>query len=93
MRHRDRIDIGAAFVVTGTRSACLRARRMRPLFLIDLAVPRNSIPDSRLENAYLYNVDDSKCPIANLEQRQREARDAEEIVAREVESFGAGSSP
>jgi glutamyl-tRNA reductase len=67
----------------------LRARRMRALFLIDLSVPRNIDPViSRIENAYLYNIDDLQSVAdANLEQRQREARDAEEIVAREVETF------
>jgi glutamyl-tRNA reductase len=67
----------------------LQARRMRSLFLIDLAVPRNIDPAiGQVENAYLYNVDDLQSVAeSNLELRQTEARAAEEIVSREVEAF------
>jgi glutamyl-tRNA reductase len=67
----------------------LQARRHRNLFLIDLAVPRNIDPAiTRLDGAYLYNVDDlQNVADANIEIRQEKAVEAEEIVAREVESF------
>jgi glutamyl-tRNA reductase len=67
----------------------LDSRRMRNLFLIDLSVPRNINPDvASIEGAYLYNVDDlQQVADANLELRQHKARDAEQIVVREVEDF------
>lgn len=67
----------------------LEARRNRNLFLIDLSVPRNINPDvAGIEGAYLYNVDDLQhVADANLELRQHKARDAEQIVVREVEDF------
>ena len=67
----------------------LESRRNRSLFLIDLSVPRNIDPEiTRIDGAYLYNVDDlQNVADANLELRQRKAVEAEEIVAREVETF------
>ena len=67
----------------------LAARKMRNLFLIDLAVPRNIDPAiAQLEGAYLYNIDDlQQVADANRELRQQKAEQAEELVAREVENF------
>lgn len=67
----------------------LDARRNRNLFIIDLSVPRNINPDvAGIEGAYLYNVDDLQhVADANLELRQHKAKDAEQIVVREVEDF------
>jgi glutamyl-tRNA reductase len=67
----------------------LEARRNRALFLIDLSVPRNINPAiTRIEGAYLYNVDDlQNVADTNMERRQLKALGAEDIVAREVESF------
>ncbi|MGZ5494576.1 MAG: glutamyl-tRNA reductase [Thermoanaerobaculia bacterium] len=67
----------------------LDVRRNRTLFLIDLSVPRNINPAiAKVEGAYLYNVDDLQhVAEANLELRQQEAEQAEQIVAREVDSF------
>lgn len=67
----------------------MRERRYRPVFLIDLGVPRNF--DERLnsmENVYLYDIDDLSATAAeNLEEREREAQKAEVIVELEVDSF------
>ncbi|HTT77918.1 MAG TPA: glutamyl-tRNA reductase [Candidatus Binataceae bacterium] len=67
----------------------IKERRYRPMFLIDLGVPRNF--DERLntlENVYLYDIDDlSTAAAASLEEREREAVKAEEIVSGEVEAF------
>lgn len=70
-------------------SSAIDTRRNRNLFLIDLAVPRNIDPRvGEVDGAYLYNVDDlQQVADANLEMRHNKAGDAEEIVAREVESF------
>jgi glutamyl-tRNA reductase len=76
------------FVLT---AADLPARRGRPLFLIDLAVPRDLDPEiHRLEDCYLYDVDDLEAVVAeSLAGRRQEAERAEEIVAGEAERFRA----
>jgi glutamyl-tRNA reductase len=53
----------------------LRKRKNRPLFFIDIAVPRDIDPDiNRLTNAYVYDIDDLKGVIEeNIEDRKREA--------------------
>lgn len=67
----------------------LEERRNRNLFLIDLSVPRNISPAiASVDGAYLYNVDDlQQVADANLELRQQKAREAEQIVLREVDGF------
>jgi glutamyl-tRNA reductase len=63
------------------------ARRNRPMFLIDIAVPRNIDPAvNDLDNVFLYDIDDlQKVVAANRENRAQEAEEAEKIVADEVE--------
>lgn len=69
--------------------AVLRERRYRPMFLIDLGVPRNF--DARLnaaENIYLYDIDDLGAVVAeSRDGRAREADKAEAIVGAELDSF------
>lgn len=69
--------------------AILRERRYRPMFLIDMGVPRNF--DERLnsmENVYLYDIDDLGALVSESRcERAREAEKAETIVAAELESF------
>ena len=69
----------------------LHARRARPLFFIDIAVPRNVEPGvNDLDNAFCYDVDDLRSVVdSNVRERQREAQRAEALVAREVERFSA----
>jgi glutamyl-tRNA reductase len=64
----------------------LRSRGNRPMFLIDIADPRNIDPAvGALDNAYLYNIDDLQGQVVmNLEQRRHEALRAEDIVREEV---------
>jgi glutamyl-tRNA reductase len=73
----------------GEVRATLHARRGRPLFLIDLAVPRDLDPAiHELEGCYLYDIDDLQAVVAEtLAGRRREAERAEAIVAGEAERF------
>jgi glutamyl-tRNA reductase len=67
----------------------MRERRGRPLFLIDLAVPRDVDPAvNDLDGCYLYDIDDLQAVVAeSLGSRRREADAAEAIVAEEAERF------
>jgi glutamyl-tRNA reductase len=69
--------------------AALRARKGRPLFLIDLAVPRDLDPAiHELPGCYLYDIDDLEAVVSeSLAGRRTEAARAEEIVAGEAERF------
>jgi glutamyl-tRNA reductase len=70
-------------------SGVMRARKRRPLFLIDIAVPRDVDPRvGNLDNVFLYDLDDlQKVAEENLAARRREAEVAEHIVADEVAQF------
>jgi glutamyl-tRNA reductase len=69
--------------------AALRDRKGRPLFLIDLAVPRNFDPEIQdVDGCFLYDIDDLESVVAaGLAGRRREAERAEAIVAAEAERF------
>jgi glutamyl-tRNA reductase len=69
--------------------AVARARRNRPLFFIDIAVPRDIDPEvNRLDNAYVYDIDDLKGVIEeNIEDRQKEALKGERIIDEAVIRF------
>lgn len=65
----------------------LDARKNRPMFLIDIAVPRNIEPAvNELDNVFLYDIDDlQKVVSENVKSRLNEAEEADRIVAEEVE--------
>ena len=67
----------------------LPARKGRPLFFIDLAVPRDLDPAiHQLDGCYLYDIDDLQAIVAEtLAGRRREAERAEAIVAEEADRF------
>ncbi len=75
----------------GDMRRVMEARRKRPMFLIDIAVPRNIEPAvNDLEGAFLYDIDDlEKVVQANLGERRKRAELAEQIVAEEVERMAA----
>jgi glutamyl-tRNA reductase len=74
------------FVVTAEH---VPARRGKPLFLIDLAVPRDVEPAvADIEGCYLYDIDDLEAVVSeSLSGRRREAERAEAIVAHEAARF------
>ena len=67
----------------------VRTRRHRPLFIIDIAVPRDVDPRvGNMDNVFVYDVDDlQQVAEENLAVRAREAAQAERIIEEEVESF------
>src|SRR6059036_1121222 len=67
----------------------MHGRRGRPLFFIDIAVPRDVEPGvDALDDVYRYDIDDLKQVVdANLRERGREAQRAETLVEREVGKF------
>ena len=67
----------------------IRARRNRPMFFIDIAVPRDVDPAvNTLENVFLYDIDDLQNVVQeNRRERQREALAAEELIWQEVRQF------
>jgi glutamyl-tRNA reductase len=68
--------------------SALKRRKNRPMFFIDIAVPRDIDPTvNELNNVYLYDIDDLQHVVEeNLKTREREAALAEIIIAREVEN-------
>ena len=92
--------VGADIVISATSAphviikkddvqAIILQRRHRPIFLIDIADPRDIDPTCNdLDNVYLYNIDDLQSVVeANLKERKREAERAEAIIDREVEVY------
>jgi glutamyl-tRNA reductase len=72
-----------------TVAAAMRMRRNRPLFIIDIAVPRDVEAEvGKLNNVFLYDIDDLQQVLAaNLEQRRREVPRVRAIVDEEVAGF------
>ncbi len=69
----------------------ISARRNKPMFLIDIAVPRNIEPAvNEIDNVFLYDIDDLQDVVtANLKERRKEAERAETLVAEEVDRMMA----
>jgi glutamyl-tRNA reductase len=93
---------GADIVITATGSTepiltrvrveeAMRPRRSRPLFVIDIAVPRDVDPAAgQLDQVFLYNIDDLQTIVKeNLARRSSELERAEVIVRQEVDRFAA----
>lgn len=67
----------------------LHRRRNRPMFFIDIAVPRDVDPAvNQLEGIFVYDIDDlQQVAASHMEERGRQAGDAESLIAAEVERF------
>jgi glutamyl-tRNA reductase len=94
--------LDADIVITSTASptvilskaqvkAAMPASRTRPLFVIDIAVPRDVEPSAgEIEQVFLYNIDDLQAIVReNLEKRGAEVGRAEQIVDEEVQKFAS----
>lgn len=95
-KHLDEADI----IITATASplpilgkgaieSAIKKRKHRPMFIVDLAVPRDIEPEAGdLDDVYLYTVDDLKDVIdENIENRKEAAIQAEEIIEIQVFQF------
>jgi glutamyl-tRNA reductase len=82
----------SAPILTKARiESVMRPRRNRPLFIIDIAVPRDvEAAAGEIEQVFLYNIDDLQATVReNLARRASEVSRAEAIVGEEVDKFGA----
>lgn len=73
----------------GSVESALKARKHRPIFMVDLAVPRDIEQEvGQLPDVYLYTVDDLRNTIEEgMRSRQEAAKQAEEIIDTEVDHF------
>lgn len=67
----------------------MKERKQKPMFIIDISVPRNIDPQiNDLDNVYLYDVDSLQGIVeTNIQERAKEAEKAEQIVDEEIVSF------
>jgi glutamyl-tRNA reductase len=67
----------------------MKERKQRPVFIIDISVPRNIDPEiNALDNVYLYDIDDLQGIVdMNMFERKKEAEKAEKIIEGEIEPF------
>lgn len=82
----------ASPILTKARiEAIMRTRRSRPLFIIDIAMPRDvEAAAGEIEQVFLYNIDDLQSTVReNMARRASEVARAESIVAEELEKFSA----
>jgi glutamyl-tRNA reductase len=72
----------------------MKERKQKPVFIIDISVPRNIDPEiNEMANVFLYDVDDLQGVIdSNVQERQKEADLAEGIVQDEIETFARWQS-
>ena len=67
----------------------IKTRRNKPMFLIDIAVPRDIDPKiNDIDNIYVYNIDDLQSVVtSNIKERRKEAVKAEHIIEHEIGQF------
>jgi len=82
---------GATHFIIGKHQAeqIIHRRKNKPMFFIDIAVPRDIDPSvNEIDNVFLYDIDDLQQVIdENLKERLKEASRAEEIITSEVQAF------
>jgi glutamyl-tRNA reductase len=82
------VSTGASHYLVGADDVqrAVRLRMNRPMFFIDISVPRNIDPGVRhVDNAFLFDIDDLKCRVErNRGERLQEAEKAERMVQEEV---------
>ena len=78
-----------AIITRAMAEDALRARKRRPMFMVDIAVPRDIEPEvASLEDVYLFTIDDLQSVVnENMEGRRQAARAASELVATEVTRY------
>lgn len=95
-QHLQQVDIvltstGAPTFILGPKKVeeVIRQRKNKPMFFIDIAVPRDIDPRvNDIPNVYLYDVDDLQGVVqANLKERHKEAKKAEAIIDQEIGQF------
>jgi glutamyl-tRNA reductase len=71
-------------------AAVMKKRKNRPLFMIDIAVPRDLDPEiNDIPNIYLYDIDDLEGIVEfNIQERQKEAAKIDEMIEVEFSAFG-----
>jgi glutamyl-tRNA reductase len=76
-------------ITKAAAAAAVRTRRHRPIFMVDLAVPRDIDPAAAdLEDVYLFSIDDLQQLIdENRQQREVAAGDAKVVISEEVARF------
>ncbi|MBD8500802.1 glutamyl-tRNA reductase [Paenibacillus arenosi] len=100
LQDMDRFLLDADVVISSTGAAgyvlnasdvekVLKQRRSRPLFLIDIAVPRDLDPAiSDLPNVFLYDIDDLEGIVqSNMEIRKREGEKIESLIVAEMDQY------
>lgn len=83
------IGAGKYLLTRSQVKEALKARKNRPLFMIDIAVPRDLDPEiNELDNVFLYDIDDLEGIVdANLQERSREADKIQVMIAEELQAF------
>ncbi len=81
----------APLLSVATIDRVMHARRNRPLFIVDIGLPRDVDPAAgELEQVFLYNIDDLRAIISeNLARREEQTALAEAMILDEVENFAA----
>jgi len=78
-----------AIITHAMTADALKSRKRRPIFMVDLAVPRDIEPEvTELEDVYLFTLDDLQGFVdKNLEGRRQAAREADQLISTEVDRF------
>ena len=73
----------------GLIESALKQRKHRPMFMLDIAVPRDIEPEvSQLDDVYLYTIDDLQQVVSdNIDSRTKEKSLAQEIIAKQTQVF------